>query len=78
MGLYPNQTNGIVTIGLPKTTGNIGVRVLDAVGRVVMERTVNTSGDQLTFDLSGEPEGIYSLLVLTGEKPYVSRLVLTR
>lgn len=78
LGLYPNPTNGSVTISLPNTSGSIGIRVLDAVGRLVMENTLNASGDQVTVDLSGEPEGIYSVLILTAEKRYVSRLALSR
>lgn len=76
--IAPNPSTGRVAISVPVRSGTLAIRVLDAVGRVVEERTVTASGDRIELDLSENAEGVYSVQVVAADKRYTSRLVLAR
>ncbi|MFK7982992.1 MAG: T9SS type A sorting domain-containing protein [Saprospiraceae bacterium] len=53
---FPNPTNGLVSVQLPKTQQQT-VRVFDLFGRLVQE--ITTDANSLSIDLSGEDAGVY-------------------
>jgi len=59
--IFPNPTNGLFTISLPKSLGgNVEIEVLDIRGRSVLSSSVAaTSTAASTLDLSGQAEGTY-------------------
>ena len=59
--IFPNPTNGLFTISLPKSlAGNVEIEVLDIRGRSVLSTTVaGTSTAASTLDLTGQAEGTY-------------------
>lgn len=77
--LYPNPSNGNVTLVNDATAGVKTFRVMDAAGRVVMDLQQNLNiGERTNFDLSGLGSGMYlvQLLDRDGNSHGTSRLIL--
>ena len=72
---YPNPAKaGIVFISLdqPPLPGAI-VKVFDAMGQEVIEKSINNSGMEL--DVSKLPAGVYFLRVNSGKEYFVKSIV---
>lgn len=63
----PNPSTGIVQLSLPKDLKNARLQVLNASGRVVLERHLS-SDISLSLDLSNQPTGLYSIVLRDIEK----------
>lgn len=79
INVFPNPGSGSFTVGLPQTgQGQVRIRVCDAMGRVVMDRTSNVVSTNVPLDLSNASEGLYTLEVMFGAVRSVSRIVVQR
>lgn len=67
--VYPNPTNGTVTINIEAMTQ---VTVFNTVGQVVYNQNVNT--DNLTLDLSSFGNGIYNIVIVAENGISTSRV----
>lgn len=66
--LYPNPTNGIVTLKNGSTSNRMNVRVLSQTGQVVFtELVILSEGATRMLDLSGLAAGTYHVEVLTSD-----------
>lgn len=74
-GIAPNPSNGEFRVLLPLWHQDMQVRVMDLQGRVILHRQAH-SGD--TFDLNGQPAGLYVVEVRTEGQVWVKKLSLTR
>jgi hypothetical protein len=72
--LYPNPTNGKVTIYASENIKNI--RILDIQGRLVLEN--NTMGNMTELDLSFANSGIYIVQIATESEIINQKLVLAK
>jgi hypothetical protein len=75
IALYPNPSNGQVTIALSHALENATIKIVNIAGQTVAEKT-NQSGTAVTFDISGETAGIY--FVEVEEKGTVSRIKMVK
>jgi uncharacterized repeat protein (TIGR01451 family) len=73
--VYPNPASQEINITLPGMV-NGNVKLVDVLGKVVFNEQLN--GDHKTIDLSDLAPGIYNIVVTTGEKTGVRRVVITR
>ena len=71
--LYPNPTNGLITVGLE---GMQKVMVYNALGQSLLNK--ETSGDVLQLDLSGMGNGLYWLRVTSQKGIVVKPFFLSR
>ena len=71
--LYPNPTNGLVTIELE---GLQKVMVYNALGQVLLNK--ETSGDMLQLDLSGFEGGLYWVKNISQNRIAVKPLVISK
>ncbi len=69
--MWPNPTSGLITVALPHG-GTLNV--VDALGRRI-ETSAQRSGEQFTLDLSGQPAGIYTVLLFHDGKTRAQRVV---
>ena len=61
-GLYPNPTEGLITLTYRGADAAVAIAVLDASGRVVMEeRTALTGGQRHQMDLGSLAPGLYTV-----------------
>ncbi|MCC6459119.1 MAG: T9SS type A sorting domain-containing protein, partial [Saprospiraceae bacterium] len=58
LSVFPNPANQVAFVETP-LAGSVRLRVLDAVGNVVLEKTA--TGPRITLERAGLPEGIYFL-----------------
>jgi Secretion system C-terminal sorting domain len=81
--VYPNPSNSIVTISyqLPgETMSSVSVKIYDARGQLVktMEVPVSSNGIyKAEWDVSGQPAGIYSVVVSSGSGRATKRVVVS-
>ena len=79
IGLAPNPTAGTVLVTLPALgEGTAVLRVTDALGRVVVERSVARGTERLTLDLGGQADGLYLVDLRQNDRRVVQRLLLER
>ena len=74
LALFPNPTDGKVTVDLGKSYQNVKIRLTDVSGKLI-----NKSDDYMTgqsFDMNiGEPAGVYLLQIETENKMAIIRLM---
>jgi hypothetical protein len=73
MTLYPNPSNGQVTLQWADTFHGTGIEVTDLQGKAVLRQT--TDLNQATLDVSGLAAGLYVVKVQAGDKSAVRKLV---
>ena len=72
IGLYPNPTNGIVTLELPADDGAIA-NVFDSQGKLIMSISNAKNGEQ--FDLSTLSTGVYTFRVTLNNLTHIQKVV---
>lgn len=76
--VYPNPTNGLVHIDFSKGfKSNVQVLVIDALGRVVIEKNVNPVGQE-QFDLSHLNVGTYHVKLISDNQQEIFPLIITK
>jgi hypothetical protein len=76
--IYPRPTHDFVIMKAEVTTpSNIDMRIIDILGRALIERTETASVGlyQHNFDLSNYPNGIYLLEIRCGNQTVTTRLI---
>ena len=71
--IYPNPTNGNVSIDLRKNYNNVIIQLNDILGRKIIERSYN-QGRVFNLNINESP-GVYFLTIVTENKRVVFRLV---
>ncbi|MCW1148014.1 T9SS type A sorting domain-containing protein [Flavobacterium sp. TH16-21] len=73
--LYPNPSNGVVTISVPNYSGNLDINVFDLNGRKVLSSSGDFSSEK-AINLTGLQSGVY-IVKLEGENlSYSEKVVL--
>lgn len=73
IGLYPNPSQGTMTLEIPAQR-NAQLEIVDLTGRSVLRRSINQSSTQL--DLSALAKGIYLLKLQSPEGQWVQKIEL--
>lgn len=73
--MYPNPTRGLFTIH-PKLNGPLNVELGDLSGRVCAKWLLNSTGEPLELDVSGQSSGAYQLKVMGANKSWILPLLL--
>ena len=61
--LFPNPSEGNVTIEADQLRGVLDIQVIDPLGKVVYTADLNNQGTQFV-DLSALPQGVYHVVIL--------------
>ena len=72
VSLFPNPTNGVVTVDLADIKGRTELTLSDATGRVVL--TTVTSNERIVLDASTLPNGIYLMTLRNANEVMSTRL----
>ena len=68
IAIYPNPTNGLLTIDLKEVQSNfITVEVYSAHGKLIKKQAINLANS--TINLQNEANGLYLIYIREGEKP---------
>ena len=71
--IYPNPTNGVVSVDLRKNYNNVTIQLNDILGRQLMNNSYN-EGRVFGLNINESP-GVYFLTIVTENKKVVFRLV---
>ncbi|MCX6276193.1 MAG: T9SS type A sorting domain-containing protein [Bacteroidetes bacterium] len=74
--LYPNPSNGRVTLNLKSKSNATTVQVIDAMGKLVFSQSYSGTIVKKSFDFSGLSKGVYSLVVISGNERSQEKLVI--
>ena len=76
LSVYPNPTHGtfFVQIADLDTQANYQVKVVDLIGKVLIEREISAN-ERAQFDLSTAPKGIYFVQIIQGKEKIIKRVV---
>lgn len=73
--VFPNPGNGVVILSVNKPLNNASFKLLTISGQVVMQKT-NLFGSVLSFDITGQANGIYFIEV--NQNGNISRMKLVK
>lgn len=75
--VYPNPSNGQFTVSFDKAEGeNVQLQVLDMVGKVVYEESLNFANGSVQNINTTLPEGIYILQLRKGDETYTDKITI--
>jgi hypothetical protein len=75
--VFPNPSFGMLTLYYTsETSKNVGVKVFDNSGRLVLEKQNFFQGVKENLDLSTQPKGAYNIEIKDGQKTVVKKVVL--
>lgn len=77
-GLFPNPASQQVTVEVPmETEADVTVSIMDPAGKVAAQqhRTLGKGDNQMLFDVSSMPNGIYFVQVRNGDTTLTRKLV---
>jgi hypothetical protein len=75
--VYPNPSNGDFTVTFDKAEGeNVELQVIDMVGKVVYEETLNFANGTTQQINTALPEGVYILKLHKGEETYTDKITI--
>ena len=72
--VYPNPSNGVVTIRVNKFIGKMNIQIIDINGRVVYDQADDNFNTEKTINISSFQSGVY-ILKLTGDSLNYSQKV---
>jgi len=74
----PNPSNGNFNVVLTRFNGKTDIKILDASGKEVNNKSLNVSSSQslVPFNLTRLPKGMYIVNVISGDKTYQEKMVI--
>lgn len=72
--VYPNPSQGNVTMSITKTVANGSVQIIDPLGRIVFQEELSAGTFQV--DLSKKAKGFYTILMRTGQEVTSHKLLI--
>lgn len=77
--LYPNPAVSNVQLQLNKTiNGTVTVEVVDVAGKIVISKSYNVAGNNITVSTQKLPQGDYNVRLLYNNEQYVQKLVVVK
>ncbi len=74
--IYPNPSQGKITIQVPNTMDNFQLAMYNVLGQKVLQKTIAVDIKyRANLDFSNMPNGMYLLLIETGGKPFIQKLL---
>ena len=78
ISVYPNPTNGLITLDLQGFTGSIRqVRIIDQRGQVIENYDHDWHQEQVQLSLTNHPTGIYFIQIESTAGVITKKIVLT-
>jgi hypothetical protein len=78
INVYPNPTTGTIYLNLSDLKESANVKVLNMVGVVVRDETIEMPGSRESISLSGLNTGLYFIRVQSGNKVHTSKVQLVK
>ncbi|CAG5077445.1 Omp28-related outer membrane protein [Parvicella tangerina] len=78
MSVYPNPSNGLISLDLEAFTGVVEVEILNELGQKINKNIVVTAGQINMIDLSDLSSGLYMLNVISDGKAFTERVTILK
>lgn len=76
--VYPNPSNGQITLDFNHENERVNIRVLDISGRLVYKAVYTGLKNKLQLDLGIEESGVYFMNLQSGTEKTVQRLIIQK
>ena len=76
--LYPNPSNGFITVEFAKEANVSSIQIFDATGRVVLSESVIEGSIRKSLDLTGMAEGVYGIRVNSDKQTSTAQFVIQK
>jgi len=77
LSIYPNPTNGLVTVSTASSQSAINsISIVNVIGKEVLSPHFTAVSNEVEIDLSTQPKGLYILLIQAGEDFYSRKIIL--
>ncbi len=77
ISLYPNPSNGLITLSIPALDSSINIEVTNTSGQVVLiEKSEVSSASIRQLDLTGSNPGVYFVRITAGGQTVVKKVVI--
>lgn len=75
IAVYPNPSKGIFEVDLPNISSTYRAEVFNLLGQRIAQQNGNAAIDHLSFDLSQQAAGIYTIIVHTPDQVWTGKVV---
>ena len=72
--IYPNPTANIFTIKANEQLNNAIIKLTNITGQVIFEKQ-NQTGNQFSFDISNQPQGIYFIQIQQQNRTWHNKII---
>ena len=76
--LYPNPSNGIVSIECSTSETTVNLQITDVVGKEIRNQSLNVNSGKAQIDMSALNSGVYFITVKTNSNSSTQKIVLQR
>lgn len=73
--VYPNPSNGIYNLKIPKFVGKINIQIVDINGRVILNQINEDFNNEKTINLSAFQSGVYVLKISGNDFNFSQKLI---
>ena len=76
--VFPNPNKGVFNVELHNITGEVHLKIFNAMGQELVTRKVNSSGSSIEeFELANYPAGIYFVKIASKTKEEIHKVMIT-
>ena len=73
---FPNPSNGLINLETNFEQGDVNIKIMDALGKVVYANIFKAHQNINTIDLNDLPKGVYLLEVNNEDNKYFGKVIL--
>lgn len=73
--IYPNPAKEYITIILPDKMQNARYYISNSIGVVLVTAKLNSTDGKLQVNISHLPDGLYTILISSGDKNFISKFI---
>ncbi len=73
--VFPNPNSGTFTVRIEGVSGQVNLRLMDAIGKLVATDHAQSAGDVINHEFRNIANGVYMVEVVSAEKRWVQRVV---
>jgi hypothetical protein len=74
--IYPNPSNGVITLDFSKENSQVNIEIRDISGKLISEELINNTSSPKQFDLSNLAKGVYFLKAFNSEFSKTEKLII--
>ena len=77
INLYPNPSNGNLTVTWKPTSEESNIKIYNVLGRLILSKNINEGQQRLDLNMTKEASGIYFIKLKVGNRLMRKKLIIT-